>query len=227
MHGLRRRLLPRRLPAGQPDPGVERARRRRRLADRDRAAARDEQLPRVHRLAVPGAVRGVLRARHQRRPGRHQAGRAGDHRPRLRRGLGAAAAGGRAHRPAGGGHRLRAGRAGLRPAADPGRPRRHRLRAVGPARRPAPLRHPGLQDAQGPHRPAARPAGRRGHRAAGRRRHRRPGRPRPGRAAGRRRRRRARHRCAAAPGARDPRPRARRRPPGDGLPAAGQPGPDR
>ena len=41
-----------------------------------------------------------------------------------------AAAGRRAHRPAGGGGRLRAGRAGLRPAADPGRAPRHRVRAV-------------------------------------------------------------------------------------------------
>ena len=31
----------------------------------DRAAARDEQLPGVHRAALPGAVRGGLRARHQ------------------------------------------------------------------------------------------------------------------------------------------------------------------
>ena len=104
----------------------------------------------------------------------------------------------RAHRAAGRGHRLRSGRAGLRPAADPGRPRRRRLRARRPARRPAAVRHPGLQDAEGPHRPAARAAGRRGHRAAA-----------PAstsaatvgstrRAARRRRRGRARHRCAAA-----------------------------
>ena len=34
---------------------------------RDRPAARHEQLPRVHRPAVPGAVRVGVRARHQRR----------------------------------------------------------------------------------------------------------------------------------------------------------------
>ena len=55
--------------------------------DADRAAARDEQLPRVHRPAVPGAVRGGVRARHQRRPGHHQAGRGRDRRPRLGGGL--------------------------------------------------------------------------------------------------------------------------------------------
>ena len=49
--------------------------RRGQWARRDRPAARDEQLPRVHRPAVPGAVRGGLRARHRRRPGHHQAGR--------------------------------------------------------------------------------------------------------------------------------------------------------
>ena len=45
------------------------------LGGRGRAAARHQQLPRVHRPAVPGAVRGGLRARHQRRPGDDQAGR--------------------------------------------------------------------------------------------------------------------------------------------------------
>ena len=47
--------------------------------------------PGVHRPAVPGAVRGGMRARHQRRPGDDQAGRGRDHRPRLGRGLGHAA----------------------------------------------------------------------------------------------------------------------------------------
>ena len=46
-----------------------------RWRDGHRAAARHQQLPRVHRPAVPGAVRGVLRARHQRRSGDHQADR--------------------------------------------------------------------------------------------------------------------------------------------------------
>ena len=52
--------------------------------------------------------------------------------------------------------RLGPGRPGRRPAADPGRARRHRVRARRPPRRAAALRHPGLQDAQGHHRPAAR-----------------------------------------------------------------------
>ena len=40
---------------------------------RDRAAARDEQLPGVHRSAVPRTVRDVVRARHQPAPGDDQA----------------------------------------------------------------------------------------------------------------------------------------------------------
>ena len=51
----------------------------------DRAAARDEQLPGVHRPALPGALRDGLRARHQPARGDHQAGRGLDHRPGLRR----------------------------------------------------------------------------------------------------------------------------------------------
>ena len=58
-----------------------------RLAGRDRAAARDEQLPRVHRPAVPGAVRGRVRARHQRAAGHDQADRGRDRRPRVGGGL--------------------------------------------------------------------------------------------------------------------------------------------
>ena len=53
----------------------------------DRPAARDEQLSRVHRPAVPGAVRGLVRARHQRRSGDDQVDRGGDHRARVRRRL--------------------------------------------------------------------------------------------------------------------------------------------
>ena len=48
-----------------------------------RAAARHEQLPRVHRAAVPGALRGGLRAGDQRRPGDHQERRGRHRRPRL------------------------------------------------------------------------------------------------------------------------------------------------
>ena len=58
---------------------------RERLGRRHRAAARDQQLPGVHRPALPGAVRDRLRARHQRRPGDDQAGRGRDHRPGLGR----------------------------------------------------------------------------------------------------------------------------------------------
>ena len=91
LHGLRHPVLQQRLPARQPHPRLERPRLPRPLARRDRPAARHQQLPRVHRPALPGAVRGGVRARHQRRPGHDQAGRGRDHRPRLGRGLGRAA----------------------------------------------------------------------------------------------------------------------------------------
>ena len=54
---------------------------------------------RVHRPHLPGALRGGLHAERQRRRGRHQEHRARDHRPRLGRGLGRAAAA-RAEAPA-------------------------------------------------------------------------------------------------------------------------------
>ncbi len=128
-------------------------------------------------------------------------------------------------RPHGGRRRLRAGRAGRRPAADPGRARGDRLRARRPARRPAALRHPRVQDAEAAHRPAP---GRRW----------RPKAPSSVRSTPAStsppselrgdfdavvlRRRRALARELPLPG-----PRAGRHPPGDGVPAAGQPGPGR
>ena len=78
LHELRHPVLPPGLSAGQPHPGVERPRLPRRVARGDRAAARHEQLPGVHRDAVPGAVRGRLRAGDQQRRGDDQAGRAAD-----------------------------------------------------------------------------------------------------------------------------------------------------
>ena len=63
LHGLRRPVLPRGLPARQPDPGLERPRLPRPLARGDRPAPRHQQLPRVHRPDLPGAVRAGLRAR--------------------------------------------------------------------------------------------------------------------------------------------------------------------
>ena len=104
--------------------------------------AQDQQLPRVHRPRLPGAVRGLLRARHQRAAGHHQEHRGGDHRPGLRRGLGRAGAAAGAHRQEGRRRRLRTGRPRRRGAAQQGRPLGHRLRARRPHRRPAHVRHP-------------------------------------------------------------------------------------
>ena len=158
------------------------------------------------------------------RPGDDQAGRGHDHRPGLRRGLGRAAAAAPPDRQDGGRRRLRARRPGGRPAARPAPGHTVAvLRAGRPDRRPAALRHPRVQDGEAPPGPPAGADGGRGH-------------PVPrrassvgvdvtgGRAAaplrrGRARRRRHRRARPAGPG-----PRARRHPPGDGVPAAGQPG---
>ena len=101
LHGVRRAVLSQRLPAREPDPGLERPRLSRQLARGDRAAAPHEQLPRVHRAPLPGAVRGGVCARDPGgRRGLDQAGRARDRRPRVGRGLDRPAAG-RAARRAG------------------------------------------------------------------------------------------------------------------------------
>ena len=87
-------------------------------------AARDQQLPRVHRPPVPGAVRGRLRARDPRgRRGHDQADRELDHQPRLGRGLGQAAAAAPRDRPA------------RSPSSAPG-PAGHGRRAAAAPRRP-------------------------------------------------------------------------------------------
>ncbi len=164
LHGLRDPVLPRGLPPGQPDPGVERSRLPGRLVGGHRAAARHQQLPRVHRPTVPGSVRRLLRAGHQRRPGDHRADRVRDHRAGLVRGMGRCGAPVGAERQAGGGGGLGSGRPGRGPAADPGRARRGGVRTGREARRPAPLRDPRVQDGEGGAGPAPRPAGGRGRR---------------------------------------------------------------
>ena len=139
------------------------------LAGRDRRAPRHEQLPRVHRPHLPGAVRGRLRPRHQRRRRHDQADRAVDHRPRLGRGLGQARAAAVPHRQDGRGRRLRPGRHGRRRRAQQARPQGHPVRAQRPHRRPAALRRAGLQARQGRRAAARRPDRAGGHRDAHRR----------------------------------------------------------
>ena len=162
-----------RLPDRQSHSRVERPGLSGPLAGRARSAAQDEQLPRVHRPHLPGPVRRGVRAGHHRSAGHDQEHRERDHRPRLRRRLGHAAAAAAADRQARGDRRQRPGRAGRRRAAQQGRPPGHRLRAGRPHRRPADVRHPEHEARQG-RRPAAdRSAGRRGRRV----RHLRPRRP--------------------------------------------------
>ncbi len=176
MHGVRRPLLPLGLPRRQPDPGLERPRLPRPVQAGDRAAAPDEQLPRVHGPALPRALRGGLRARDRRGQRRHdQADRARDRRPRLGRGLDHAAASRAAHRPERRRRRLGTGGARGRAAAQPRRPPGRRLRARRGRRRAPPLRRPRLQDREVGRRAPARAARGRGCRVPLRRRRR----PRP------------------------------------------------
>ena len=180
------------LPAGQPDPGVERPGLPRRLGRRDRAAARDQQLPGVHRAAVPGAVRDRLRAGHQPGPGDDQErrgaivdkawGRAGcrPQPPEWQTGKTVAVVG--------------SGPAGL--AAAQQLTRAGHTVAVyerDDARRAAAVRDPRVQDGEAPRRPAAPADAGRGHRLPLRR-----------------QRRRGRHRRAAARAVRRGRARHRR-----------------
>ena len=138
VHGLRHPVLPPGLPARQPDTGVERPG----LA----AKTGSEAAQRLHatnnfpeftgRLCpapcesacVLGIKRRIpRRSRSSRSRWRSSTGpgpRAGSARSRRTRP--------RARRAAGRGDRLRAGRPGRRPAAHPGRPRGHRVRAGGP-----------------------------------------------------------------------------------------------
>ncbi len=234
LHGLRHPVLHERLPGQQHHPGLERPRLPAGLEARDRDAALDQQLPRVHRPHLPRAVRGGLHAAHQQRPGRHQVDRARDHRQGLGSGLGPAAAAGAQDRQDGRGRRLGPRRPRLRAAARARRARRGGVREERPHRRAAALRHPRLQDGEVAHRPPPRADARRGRRVPHRR-VRREGAARqrdrerreenggsgaarrPVRRGGARRRRRA----AARPP--DSRARPRRRALRDGVPAAAEP----
>ena len=159
MHGLRHPVLSPGLPARQPDSGLERPGLPRSVAGGDRAAVRDEQLPRVHGPAVPGAVRGVVRAQHQRRRRHDQGDREPDHRARLGGRLGEGASAGDAHGQAHRGHRIGPRRTGRRRSAEQGGPLGHCLRARGPHRRAAPLRDPRVQDGEARARSTARAHG--------------------------------------------------------------------
>ena len=222
LHGVRRALLPQRLPAGQPDPRLERPRLPRPLARRDRPAARDEQLPGVHRAPVPRSVRGGVRARDPRgRRGHDQADRGLDHQPGVGRGVGPRRPAAQPHGADGRGHRRRAGRDGRRPAAQPRGPLRDGLRARRGGRRADPLRRAGLQDREVARRAADPPARRRGRglRVRRRRRPRRRGR----RAARALRRDRGRHGVPRAARPAGAGPRAQGRALRDGLPLPAQP----
>ena len=170
LHGLRHAVLQQRLPGQQHHSGLQRPGLPRRLEERVRGARLDQQLPRVHRPHLPGAVRGGVHAQHQRRSGRHQersstrsstapGPKAGSCRGRRRRKTGKT----RRRR------RLGAGRPRRRAAAGARRPRGHGVREERRDRRAAALRHPRLQDGEVAHRSARRADGGRGRRLPHRR----------------------------------------------------------
>ena len=157
-----------RLPGQQHHSGLERPRLPAPVAQRARRAALDQQLSRVHRPRLPGAVRSGVHAQHQRRPGRHQVDRALHHRQGLGGRLGRAAAAASEDRQARRGGRLRARGHGVRAAARARGPRRRAVREGRSHRRPAALRHPRLQDGEAPDRPAHGADGGRGRRSSAR-----------------------------------------------------------
>ena len=109
-------------PLGNPIPDFNDLVFRDRWQEAFLALSSHQQLPRVHRAAVPGAVRGGVRARDRPGAGDHRADREGDRRARVRRGLGPAAAAGAADGQVGRGGGQRAGRARRGGAAQPRRP---------------------------------------------------------------------------------------------------------
>ena len=119
MHELRHRLLPRGMPARQLDTGVERPRAPRTLCRGERSAAHDQQLPRVHRPALPGAVRRLLCPRACLRACPHQTGRARDSRVGGGHRCARAWAGAPAHRQEGGRRGFGPGGSCRCPAAHP------------------------------------------------------------------------------------------------------------
>ena len=185
-------------------------------------AARDQQLPRVHRPHLPGAVRGRLRPRHQRRRRHDQADRAVDRRPRVRRGLDRPRAAAVPHRQDRRGGRLGPGRHGRGGRAQQARPHGHAVRAQRP--RSAACCASACRTSSSTRAScsaASTSSSSRGHRDAHRRRRRRRHHGRRAARAVRRGRPDDRLDDPARPAG--PRPRARRRPLRDGVPRAAQP----
>ncbi len=122
-------------------PGLERPRLPRPLGRGDPAVASHEQLPRVHRPPLSGAVRRIVRARHQHAAGRDQERRERDHRPWLGTGLGRPRSTAVAHWEKGGRDRLGSGGSRGGGTVEPRRPHRDGARARRSSGRPADLRH--------------------------------------------------------------------------------------
>ena len=145
LHGLRDPVLSSGLPTRQPDSGLERFRLSRPVGGGDRPAARDEQLSRVDGPPVPRAVRGIVRARHQRLAVTIKAVEVTIIERAFDEGWVVARPPADADRQARRRRRFRASRPGRRRPAESRGPLGDRLRARRSHRRPAALRHPGIQ----------------------------------------------------------------------------------
>ena len=163
LHGVRRAVLPPRLPARQPDPGLERPRLPRPVARGDRRSCTART---TSRSSPAGSARRRARRRACSRSARATPSRSSRSSSRSSTAPGTRAGSCRSRRRADGqdgrGDRLRAGGHGVRAAAPPRRPRGHRVRARRGRRRARALRRPRLQD-----REARRRAARRAARAEG------------------------------------------------------------
>ena len=162
LHGLRRSLLSGghddrrhglRLPAEQPDPGVERPDLSGQMGAGAPPAACHQPLSGVHEPGLPRPVRGGLHLRRRDRQQRHRPRERTRHRgDGLRKGLAPRRPAPRPHRQERGRHRQRPGRPFRgRVPQHPG-PRRHRFRAGRPGGRPADVRHPQHEAGQIRHR---------------------------------------------------------------------------
>ena len=148
LHGVRRAVLPQRLPGQQPDPGLERPRLPRPLAGGDRASStgRTTSPTSPGRLCpAPCEAACVLEIREGEAVTIKQIELAIINRAWDEGWVDAAAADAR-DRAVGRRDRRRAGRHGVRAAAAPRGPRGDGVRARRGRRRAGPLRRPGLQD---------------------------------------------------------------------------------
>ena len=163
LHGLRHSVLPQRLPAGQPDSGVERPGLRDRWREAIERLHATNNFPEFTGRLCPAPCEASCVLGINQDPVTIKQVEVEIIDNAFDEGWVVPRAAAIADRQDGRGRRLRSGRSGRRPAADPRRAHGDGVRARRPHRRPAALRHPRVQDGEAPHRPPARADGGRGH----------------------------------------------------------------